>query len=218
MEGENEEGSIFETVTAILIAVVVVIGALMAWRASVIDDAAGDADYDGLRAAVFAEKTRALNFVNSYESYGNYVTYWRNNRLSQLIGEDLSKASAEETPVLSAQISTANDLADASRPLFESRYLNRDGSYSVQRQIGEMWADASKKRDMNYMNQFNDADQLRSKTLKMLLALMILSIAPILYSLVESLPDRYKKGAVILGSVIAVAGIVLALLVSMNRV
>ena len=41
-----------DDLVAILIAVVVVIGAVVAWRASMIDDGAGDADYAGLRSAI----------------------------------------------------------------------------------------------------------------------------------------------------------------------
>ncbi len=60
MEKESEN-PILETTVAILIAVVVVIGALVSWRASVIDDGAGDADYAGLRATVHSVRAMALN-------------------------------------------------------------------------------------------------------------------------------------------------------------
>lgn len=50
-----------ETFTAILIAVVVVLAAIVAWRASLIDDSAGDNDYAGLKAAVNASQTAALS-------------------------------------------------------------------------------------------------------------------------------------------------------------
>ena len=159
MENKEEGSSRLDDLVAILIAVVVVIGAVVAWRASVIDDGAGDADYAGLRSAIYAEKTRALNYVNAYESYGNYVAYWRNNRLAQLLEGELETADEETALALSEQLSTANDLADANRTMFETRYLNRDGSYSVQRQLGEMWADASRKNDLAYEGQFQEADQ-----------------------------------------------------------
>jgi len=50
----------------------VVIGAVVVWRASVVEDGSGD-----------AEETRALNAVNAYESCENDVNYWRNKRLAQ---------------------------------------------------------------------------------------------------------------------------------------
>ena len=129
MEAKIEEkSSRLETIVAILIAIVAMLGAVVAWRSSVVDDGAGDADYAGLRAAVNAEETRALNFVNAYESYGNYVTYWRNNRQAALLGEELTTVHPKQTAaILTAQMKISNDLADANRTMFETRFLNRDG-------------------------------------------------------------------------------------------
>ena len=59
MESKAERSQRLETVVAILIAVVTVIGAVVAWRSSVADDGAGDADFAGLRASVRSEETRA---------------------------------------------------------------------------------------------------------------------------------------------------------------
>jgi hypothetical protein len=216
---EEEQTNKMETLVAVLIAVVVVVGAYISWRASVIDDSAGDADYGGLRAAIFAEKTRSLNYVNAYESFGNYVTYWRNRRTAELINEDMQKLPVEEQEVLSAEAKTYNDLADANSTMFEMRYLNRDGTYSVQRQMGEMWADAAKKREMDSTSQFSEADQLRQQTLKMLLALMILSVSPILFSLVESMPKQGLKNLMLgSGTLCALAGVAVAVLTALNRI
>src|SRR6476620_9476893 len=81
MDSKAERSQRLETVVAILIAVVTVIGALVAWRSSVADDGAGDADFAGLRASVRAEETRALNSVDAYENYGAYMNYRRYNEM-----------------------------------------------------------------------------------------------------------------------------------------
>ncbi|PKO14350.1 MAG: hypothetical protein CVU39_15045 [Chloroflexi bacterium HGW-Chloroflexi-10] len=211
---EKESGNqILETAVAILIAVIVAFAALVTWRASVIDDSAGDADYAGLRATVYSVRAQALNSVNAYESYGNYVSYLRNNRMAELISEDLETAPEEQLAVLEEQMKVANDLADANRDMFETQYLNRDGSYSVQRQMGVMWADAAKENDMDFENQFAEADKGRARTRNMLVSVMVLSIAAVFYSLVESMEGRNKMILIILGSLTAVAGIVMAFMV-----
>lgn len=212
MEKESEN-PILETTTAILIAVIVVIGALASWRASVIDDAAGDADYAGLRAAVFSVRAQAVNNLNAYESYGNYVSYERNNKLAQLIEEDLKDAPEDQQALLTEQLKVANDLADADRSLFETKYLNRDGSYSIQRQLGVMQADAARENDLDYESQFSDADKGRARTRNMLFSVMILSIATVFFAMVESVEGRAKMIMVGLGSLVAVAGIVMAAMV-----
>jgi hypothetical protein len=212
MEKESEN-SILETTTAILIAVIVVIGALASWRASVIDDAAGDADYAGLRAAVFSVRAQALNNLNAYESYGNYINYERNSKLAGLLEEDLKAAPEDQQALLTEQMKVANDLADADRSLFETKYLNRDGSYSVQRQLSVMQADAARENDLDYLSQFNDADKGRARTRNMLLSVMVLSIATVFYAMVESVEGRTKFIMVGLGSLVAIAGIVMGAMV-----
>jgi len=212
MESESKY-QIMETVVAILIAVVVAIGALVSWRASVIDDGAGDADYAGLRATVYSVRAQALNSVNAYESYGNYVNYLRNNRLGELLAEDLETAPEEQIETITEQMKIANDLADANRDMFDTRYLNRDGSYSVQRQLGVLWADAAKENDMDYESQFAEANKGRASTRTMLISVMILSIATIFYALVESVEGRVKIVMITLGSLVALAGIAVAALV-----
>jgi hypothetical protein len=212
MENESENGFL-ETATAIIIAVVVAIGALVSWRASVIDDAAGDFDYAGLRSTVYSVRAHALNSVNAYESYGNYVNYLRNNRMSQLLSEDLETLPEDQQPAYYQQMKISTDLADANRGMFENQYLNRDGSYSVQRQMGVMLADAAKENDLDYQSQFNDADKERARTRTMLIAVMVLSIATVFYALVESVEGRMKVVMIAVGSVISIAGIVMAMLV-----
>jgi Ca2+/H+ antiporter len=212
MEKESEN-PILETTTAILIAVIVVIGALASWRASVIDDAAGDADYAGLRAAVFSVRAQALNSLNAYESYGNYVSYERNKKFAGLLEEDLKDAPEDQQALLTEQMKVANDLADADRSLFDTKYLNRDGSYSVQRQLGVMQADAARENDLDYESQFADADKGRARTRNMLFSVMILSIATVFYAMVESVEGRTKIVMVGLGSLAAIAGIVMAAMI-----
>jgi hypothetical protein len=214
-ENENSN-SRFDFVVTICFALVVLIAAMVAWRASIIDDASGDADYDGLRAAVRVVQARALNNVNAYESYGNYVAYWRNKELSALIASDMA-ASKETDPVLEAQMKQADDLASASSGMFEMRYLNRDGSYSVQRQLGEMWADVSRKNQVEYLPLFSDADRGRARTRTMLVALMILTISPVFYTLISTVNGNARYVFFALGLVCMTVGSVLAVLVEMGK-
>jgi hypothetical protein len=213
---DNEER--LETILAILIAVVAVIAGLVAWRASVADDGSGDADYAGLRAAVNAEETRTLNAVNAYQNYGAYVSYWRNWRLSELMQTQIQSASEEEALAMFDQLTEANDLANAARPLVETRFLNRDGSYNVNREMGERWADAAKEKEMEYEGQFKEADGLAAKSLSLLMALTILTIAPIFYSLLETVPAKMKMLMLGIGTLFLIAGVVLAVIAEFGKV
>jgi hypothetical protein len=199
----------WETLVAVLIALVTVIGALVAWRASVAADSAGDADFGGLRAALNAEESRALNAVNGYEAYGAFTTYKRHNDLGNLLEEDL--ASADDPDALESELANARDLAIANQSLFPNKFLNRDGTYALQRQLGELWADAKREKDVNPAPQFAEADKLRAKTNWMLLALTVLALALVFYTLVEVIGNRFKPLMFGLGSLVALAGSLAAL-------
>jgi len=216
-EVAEEKDDRLETWMAVLIAIVVTIVAVVVWRASLADDAAGDEDYAGLRAVVFAENTLALNYVRAYEDYRNYLRYWYYRRLGELVDADLANATGEQADILNQESRAAYNQADSNAYFFETRYLHRDGTYNVQRQLGSMWADEQRTKDLKYESKFMAADRLRMKTLCLLLALMIISIAPVFYSLVESVSGRWRVVMIILGSLFAVAGIIFAVLVDLTR-
>ncbi len=124
-EAETTQGGDdrFTTVIAIMIALVALIGALVAWRASVAEDASGDADYAGLRAAINVEETRALNATTAYAQYGAYVTYQRNSAIGDLLVDDMDEAATEdEALILNSQRADAHDVATASERCFNSAF------------------------------------------------------------------------------------------------
>jgi hypothetical protein len=213
MESQAERSQRLETLVAILIAIATVVGAVVAWRSSVADDGAGDADFAGLRASVLAEETRALNYVNAYENYGSYANYRRYNEMGNLIEADEASAPEPELADLERQRADNNDLAISNQRLFPNKFLDRDGSYNVKRQMGEMWADAAKENDLNPDPQFVEADQLRAKANWLLAVVALLAVALVFYTLVESLGQRMKYVMVTLGSLCMVASIVFALLI-----
>lgn len=211
--GAEKDNSRLETIVAILIAVATVIGAITAWRSSVADDGAGDADFAGLQASVRAEETRALNYVNAYENYGSYVNYRRYSEMGDLIAADQENASEEEAIILEQERANSHDLSISSQHLFPNKFLDRDGSYNVKRQLGEMWADAARENDLNPDPQFAEADTLRNKANMLLLAVGILAIALVFFTLVESFSGALQYGMVALGSLTMIAGTVFALFV-----
>jgi hypothetical protein len=206
MESAAERSQRLETIVAILIAVATVIGAVVAWRSSVADDGAGDADFAGLQASVRAEETRALNYVNAYEDYSSYANYRRYSDLGDLLEADAANADEQTAAELERQRADNHDLSISSQRLFPNKFLNRDGSYNLNRELGEMWADAARENDLNPDPQFAEADQLRTKANMLLVAVTILAIALVFYTLVESFGKRMQYLMVTLGSLCLVAG------------
>lgn len=175
---EEVSSASLDKAVALLIAAATVVGAFFAWRSSVAGDAAGDADYAGLRAAVNIEETRATSAVNAYEHYAAFTAFHRQKELARLVDEDGGPArDAEE----------ARELADSSRGLFPARYVGRDGRYALQAELGEMWADAAREKDMSADASFADADRLRTKSLGLLASVSIAALALVFLTLVEPL-------------------------------
>jgi hypothetical protein len=214
-----EKPKLIETVVALLIAFVTVFGAIVAWRASVADDGAGDADFAGLKASLKAEETRALNFVNAYEHYGAYTTYARYQNLGLAIGNELDAGgqSEDEAFALARQQAEAYDLAKANQYLFPTRFINRNGVYGLQREMGELWADAAKENDLNPAPQYAEADTLRSKTNRLLGTLTLMGVGLVLFTLVEVVNDKMKYAMVGLGLLVSVGGLAWALMIELAK-
>ncbi|HLF03299.1 MAG TPA: hypothetical protein VI547_15050 [Anaerolineales bacterium] len=216
----EEKESRLETIVAILIAVVTVIGAVVAWRASVAADGAGDADFAGLKASLNAEETRALNFVNAYEHYGAYINYSRYLRLGNAVADDLSNGVAQteaEAFWLDRQRAESFDLANANQELFPNRFLGRDGSYGVQRELGEAWADASKEKDLDPNPHYAEADKLREKTNLLLSTLTLLGVGLVFFTLVEAVGERGRYPLIGLALLFSIGGTVAAIVIEFTR-
>ena len=86
--------------------------------------------------------------------------------------------------------------------IFPARFLNRDGSYAVTRELNELWADAARKQDLKPDPQYADADKYRSKTAQLLVALMVLSLALVFFALVENAGPRLQVVLAIIGALL----------------
>jgi hypothetical protein len=178
-------------------AIMVIAGAIVTWRSSVAADGAGDADFAGQHAALYAEETRALSAVAAYQHVSSFTTYRRNTELGALIERDLKTAPPDEQEELAHLHGDSHDLAKASQRLFPTRFMTRDGGYAVQREIGEAMADAARERDMEYQSKSDEADRLRLKTGR-LLGLGVVLMVGLLGAAVATLPN-WRWGYGLLG-------------------
>jgi hypothetical protein len=203
----------FQTFVAMLIALVTVIGAIVVWRASVAADAAGDADFAGLRAMTNVAETRALNFVNAYENYGAFMTFFRHDQLGEMMTQDQTKG--EDAAVIEQQRLEARDLATANQHLFPNRFMNRDGTYALQRQLGELWADAARAKDLNPEPQFEDAEKLRGKTLGLLAMVVLLAFSLVSFTIIEALRGCARYVPLAFGALFLFVGVVGTILIEL---
>lgn len=216
MEEEGSANTRLRAIVAVLIAVVVVIGAVVLWRAAVAMTAAGEAESFGRQALMRAEEIRALNAAATYEDYAAYTAYRRYAMLGDLLAEAMLKVTdVRRLMLLDGQRAEAQDLALANRDFFPSRYLDRDGSYALERQLDEMWADDADQDDLNADPYFARADLGRDKANLLLIAAMVLGPALVCFTVVEIVGARRKYLLVTIGALLAAGAAAAALLIDL---
>ena len=106
------------------------------------------------------------------------------------------------------------------KPFSPSRYLMPDDGYDLNRQLGEMWADAADEKDVDPAAHFEESDRLIARALFMLAAGAILSLGLVFYALVESLGivSRHARWLLIVGTLLSAAGVILAILTQLDLV
>lgn len=206
----TEQSDRLTLINALLIALVTLLGAYVAWRASVAADNAGDASLAGLMATLNVQETLALNNTQHYENYRAYTAYTRYNALGDEIEADLAKAPLDEAETLDRQMREAWDAAESF--YFPREYLKRDGTYDTQRELGEALAETARQKDLNPQPHFSEADQSQTKSNWLIGVITGLAIALLCFTLVESVNRTAFKYALITVGVLITAGGVAATL------
>lgn len=208
----DEEDDKLNFWNAILIAIVTVCAALVAWRASVSADAAGDNDYDGLRSVVNAQEANTLGTVEAFTHAQAYANYRRYDETVNTLNEELEEASGREAKDLEKKVKDAEVLVDAKLKMFPNKFMERDGKsgqsrYNTRREVGQYVANLARTRDMLSDEHFQDAERYRTKTEKLLLGVVILSLSMVALTLVETFEGTTRKLSFVVGLVLALGGV-----------
>lgn len=189
---EADESDGFKTVMAILIAIVAVVGAVTAWRASLLDGDAGKADFAGLQAIINVAETKIVNTTALYRNYRAYTNFTYNRQLGDLLGKEFATMDeADIPPELVREAATVAQLASGSEGFFSKRYLNQDSSYNRQRDLGEAWATTAERLDLDPTPHFASADQGRAKVNSLIAIFIAQAVALLLFTLAQALhPSR----------------------------
>ncbi len=175
----------FSNMVAVLIALVTVVGAIIAWRVAVASSDAGSADTTGLLAAVDKEDATTEATITATGHQTAYAAFLRDDSL------------ANAMYALGGELTTAADAleAAANRTLdyIPRAYIDRKLNLNVQRDIGENLAESTVNKDINAQPHFAAADAARGKAQLLLFVLIWLGIALLLLTLADAIrnPLRY---------------------------
>ena len=190
-QDDEEEASNdwFQISVAVLIAVVSLTGAIAAWRSTLVKSE--DADVSAMYATMNTEMARFMSNAELYEHYRAYTAYTVSQTLDQELTEDLVDASKTEADMLTEQQVSASEVAFTSQQFFPSRYLDRDGNYNLDRELGESMAQFAQIRDTNAAYHFADADERREKGILITMVFIPITIALLFFTFGEILhPSR----------------------------
>jgi hypothetical protein len=205
---------------AIVIAVVTVFSALVSWQSEILDHTRIDEDLDGLLASVNRQETLVLDQITAYDDLAAYTRWWQYSALAEAASAEMRTADSDYEEVLEAELRQYRELAADNKKLFPSRYLTADNRYDLDRQLGEMWADAADEKDLDPHAHFEESDDLIKRSLNTLGAGAVLSVGLIFFALVESLRlnSRHSRWLLAIGGLLSAVGVVLALLIQLDLV
>lgn len=187
----------FKSSVAILVAIVTMLGATAACFSSVAVSDAGDADFAGLDSSIRAEKADIINHVDAYEHYRAYTDYVKYNELGYLLFQENGDSSE------------AWGIADGlSFSFFNTRYLNPDGTYNLERELQEAWAQDAQEQDLNAQPYFAESDALRNRSSFLSANMIIFAFSFWFLTLAQATEKKIKYVWLSFGVVLAIAGVV----------
>ncbi len=217
-EAEKEEPEDrFKTFVAILIGIVSILGAVLAWRAATAGSGAADADVKGVVSTV--SRNQALGATTG-DMYRNLRTY-----LLVRIHDVLSNSLLAESALYPGEDPNSDRLwSDGWTEIFVAEeylenvdvrpeYIRPDGSYNGQAAQDIDMAHRAMSEDFDPQGRhFAEADELRGQVQWHIMLALVLSLALLFYTLASVITSRLKLLFFALGSAVAllvVAGFVL---------
>jgi hypothetical protein len=207
----------FKDWMGVMVAIVVLVTALAAWRGAVAGNLAGFEDYYALTASLNAEEANTLSNAKAIEHLSAFTGFAVNDELfTQLLNTSKTNLSQDQRAVLDSQISQQQRLADTNRNFFPGRYVNKDGTYALSREVAEELAEAERRQDLAPQPHLDLAAAHDAKTFDFVQIIILFSVALLSFTLAGAFHPQYtwlRWGSAGVGAVLLVIGIVAMLAV-----
>ena len=196
----------FKSMIAVLTALVTVFGATAACLASVAVSNAGDADFSGLDASIRKQKAEIVNYVYAYQHYRAFTSYTRYNELGYLMYDPNAD---EETDFRNGAIQREvwGVAGGISSVFFSPRYINPDGSYDLERELQEAFAEDAQSSDLNAAPYFKESDQLRRRSSFLTASMIPLAFSFWFFTLAQATDKNIKYAWFVFGILAGLFGI-----------
>ncbi len=194
MSKESNASERLSDVIAVLIAVISIVGAMIAWWVAGDSSNAGSADTSGLLASVDSQDALTEAYNTLYGHLTAYSRAMRDDALARtLYSVENATTDANLRQQLALQVDALTFGANALRGLIPQQYLDRNKHLDQQRDVGETLADRELQHDTFPDPHFATADLNRVRSQWLLGILVILGVAFVLLTLADAIknPVRY---------------------------
>jgi len=203
----------FKTVVAVLIAIVSLAGAILAWRISTVDSEAADADVSGIVSIVSWQQARVASEADMYRNLRTYLRV----RIHDLLSDGLTR----ERDLYPLEDPNRDRLWDEGwletfvaeeyldQVTIRPEYIRPDGSYDGQAAQDIDMASWSLTSDFDPQGRyFTQADRMRVKVRWLMGLALFLSTSLVFYTLAEVITHTVKYVFLILGTGILILSLV----------
>ena len=204
----------FEAFLAICIAVATVIGAVLAARAAVYNDAANDADQAGLSSAIDLALTQSSVEAQRAQNLSAFLQFAQHRRLAELISSQMDQidSTSELWAQLDRESSAEWNKAINSRLFFTADFYDKfSNTFDQQAFIDRQLAEAASLKDLNPDPEFSQADDDRMTAAQLVGLIAMLAVALLCFAVANILDNRLRYALAGFGVVIIVGSIAAAL-------
>jgi|GEM_PF-3138728 hypothetical protein len=203
----------FETFLAICIAVATVVGAILAARAAVYNDAANDADQAGLSSAIDLALTQSSVEAQRAQNLSAFLQFAQHRRLAELISAQMDQidSSSELWAQLDRESSAEWNQAINSRYFFSADFYDKfSNTFDQQAFVDRQLAEAASLKDLNPDPEFSQADDNRTTAAQLIGLIAVLAVALLCFAIANILESRVRYLVAGLGVLIIVGSIAAA--------
>jgi hypothetical protein len=200
---ENER---FKSTTAVLVAFVTVLGAIVACMATASASAAANADFEGLNAALRSQKNEIINEIIAFEHYRAFTSYSRYLELGNLLYDPNAD---EETSIANGVIQREvwGVASGISSYFFQPRYVTADGVYDLQRELNEALTQDAQNEDLDSDPYFAESDQMHRRSSFLTADMIVLAISFWFLQLAQVTEKNIKYFWIGIGVLLGLGGI-----------
>ncbi|HEY6043206.1 MAG TPA: hypothetical protein VIX58_13835 [Anaerolineae bacterium] len=172
---------------SVLIAIVSIVGALIAWRVALASSAAGNADTAGLLATVAREDVETRATILLYGHLTAYASYVGNRTLADTY-DALARGNPQRTDY-AAYAHAFRLAANYALYMIPSEYIDRNKELEVARDRGETIARESLDTNLDSRSNFDEADKARVRVQLLLINLILLGGALLFLTLADAIQN-----------------------------